>query len=58
MYTYVFANYIQKTNQSIIFENNQNDLETATECLSEYLERDITKENLTDIKQRVQDKSR
>lgn len=58
MYTYVFANYVQKNNQSLIFESNQNDLEMATECLSGYLERNITKENLTDFKQKVQDKSR
>ncbi len=42
----------------MIFEDNQKDLETATEKLSEYLERDITSENLVDIKQKVQDKYR
>lgn len=40
----------------MIFEDNQNDLESATEKLSEYLERDVTSENVTDIKQQVQDK--
>lgn len=40
------------------FKANQKDLETATETLSEYLERDITSENLADIKQKVQDKYR
>lgn len=58
MCTYVFAFYLKKNNQSIIFEDNQKDLESATEKLSEYLERDITSENLTDIKQKVQDKYR
>ncbi|ODM87368.1 Protein ariadne-1, partial [Orchesella cincta] len=58
MFTYVFAFYLQKTNQSVIFEDNQRDLESATEKLSEYLERDITSENLADIKQKVQDKYR
>ncbi len=58
MYTYVFAYYLIKTNQSIIFEDNQRDLESATEKLSEYLEREITHENLSDIKQKVQDKYR
>lgn len=58
MYTYVFAYYVKKNNQSVIFEDNQKDLESATECLSEYLERDITSENLADIKQKVQDKYR
>lgn len=58
MYTYVFAYYLTKNNQSTIFEDNQRDLERATEILSEYLERDITSENLADIKQKVQDKAR
>ena len=39
-------------------QDNQKDLETATEQLSEYLERDISAENLVDIKQKVQDKNR
>jgi len=58
MYTYVFAYYLKKNNQSAIFEDNQKDLESATEQLSEYLERDISAENLVDIKQKVQDKYR
>lgn len=58
MYTYVFAYYQAKTNQSMIFEDNQRDLESATETLSEYLERDITSDNIRDIKQKVQDKYR
>lgn len=58
MYTYVFAFYLKKNNQSVLFEANQKDLETATETLSEYLEREITSENLIDIKQKVQDKYR
>ncbi|XP_040566937.1 E3 ubiquitin-protein ligase arih1 [Lepeophtheirus salmonis] len=58
MYTYVFAFYLKKNNQSEIFEDNQKDLEKSTEDLSEYLERDISAENLVDIKQKVQDKYR
>ena len=58
MYTYVFAYYLKKNNQSAIFEDNQRDLETATEQLSEYLERDIDGKSLVDIKQKVQDKHR
>ncbi|XP_023338775.1 E3 ubiquitin-protein ligase arih1 isoform X2 [Eurytemora carolleeae] len=58
MFTYVFAYYLRKNNQSAIFEANQKDLESATEQLSEYLERDISAENLADIKQKVQDKYR
>jgi len=58
MYTYVFAYYLRKNNQQSIFEDNQKDLENATEQLSEYLERDISAESLADIKQKVQDKYR
>ncbi|XP_038067945.1 E3 ubiquitin-protein ligase arih1-like isoform X1 [Patiria miniata] len=58
MYTYVFAFYLKKNNQSLIFEENQKDLENATEMLSEYLERDISSDALADIKQKVQDKTR
>jgi len=58
MYTYVFAFYLRKNNQCEIFEDNQKDLEQATETLSEYLERDICETNLIDIKQKVQDKYR
>lgn len=58
MYTYVFAYYLRRNNQSIIFEDNQKDLENATEQLSEYLERDITSDMMVDIKQKVQDKYR
>lgn len=39
-------------------QDNQKDLENATEQLSEYLERDITSDILVDIKQKVQDKYR
>jgi hypothetical protein len=43
----------------IIFEQNQADLEHATEELSGYLERDSNQTtNLTEIKQKVQDKYR
>lgn len=42
----------------ISFQDNQKDLENATETLSEYLERDISAANLVDIKQKVQDKYR
>ncbi|VDM41523.1 unnamed protein product [Toxocara canis] len=58
MYTYAFAFYLQKDNQSMIFEDNQRDLEHATEQLSEFLERDLDKENLISLKQKVQDKYR
>jgi len=57
-YTYVFAFYLKRNNHSIIFEDNQRDLEMATEVLSEYLERDINSEDAQEIKQKVQDKYR
>lgn len=41
-----------------VFQNNQADLENATEVLSGYLERDISQDSLQDIKQKVQDKYR
>ncbi|UYV77060.1 ARIH1 [Cordylochernes scorpioides] len=44
MYSYAFAYYLKKNNQCIIFEENQRDLETATEKISEYLERDLSVE--------------
>lgn len=43
MNTYVFAYFVVQNNQSMIFEDNQRDLELATEQLSEYLEREIFK---------------
>ncbi|XP_064421831.1 E3 ubiquitin-protein ligase arih1 isoform X2 [Latimeria chalumnae] len=48
---------MQQHNMSWI-ENNQADLENATEVLSGYLERDISQDSLQDIKQKVQDKYR
>lgn len=60
MYTYAFAFYLEKSNQTTIFENNQRDLELATEHLSELLEKDleIEKDQLKTWKQNVQDKYR
>ncbi|KAI6182498.1 RBR-type E3 ubiquitin transferase [Aphelenchoides bicaudatus] len=60
MYTYAFAFYLEKSNQATIFENNQNDLELATEQLSELLEKelDTEKDKLKTWKQVVQDKYR
>lgn len=42
----------------LVPQNNQADLENATEVLSGYLERDISQDSLQDIKQKVQDKYR
>lgn len=38
-WTYAFAYYLQKTHRTVIFEDNQNDLEVAVEQLSELFER-------------------
>ncbi|CAB3407100.1 unnamed protein product [Caenorhabditis bovis] len=58
MFTYAFAYYLKKDNNSEIFEDNQKDLEMETEKLSEFLERDLENENLVTLKQKVQDKYR
>ena len=59
MYSYAFAFYLKKNNQVEIFEDNQKDLDHATETLSEYLERDIKGIiDWNEIKQKVQDKTR
>ena len=58
MYAYVFAFYLRKNNHTLIFEDNQGDLEMATEQLSEYLEREVTSVALPDLKIHVQDKTK
>lgn len=55
-YTYPFAYYLQPTNQSIIFEQNQADLERATEVLSGFLEQEIDVEKNIHIQ--LMDKTR
>lgn len=42
--TYIFAYFVTQNNQSMMFEDNQRDLELATEQLSEYLEQEIFKD--------------
>ncbi|KAL9541663.1 hypothetical protein MBANPS3_008996 [Mucor bainieri] len=56
-WSYVMAYYMDKNNQKTIFEDNQRDLEVATEHLSELLETPIQSENVADLRQRVLDKS-
>lgn len=56
-WSYVMAYYMDKTNQKTIFEDNQRDLEVATEQLSELLETPIQSENIADMRKRVLDKS-
>lgn len=49
-YTYAFAFYLYRNNQAEVFEQNQADLEQATEALSGYLEQDFNPEDNTSIK--------
>ena len=55
-YTYAFAYYLYQNNQAQVFEQNQADLEQATEALSGFLEREIdTGESLS---MKLMDKTR
>ena len=53
MYTYPFAYYLQKSNESIIFEDNQSNLEMSVERLSELVEKDLAE--VGDVKQLKRD---
>ena len=57
-YTYVFAYYLKKNNECVIFEANQKDLEMATETLSEYLEGKAKDAELSALRQMVMDKTK
>ncbi|XP_067947118.1 E3 ubiquitin-protein ligase ariadne-1-like [Watersipora subatra] len=57
MNTYIFAYFVVQNNQSMMFEDNQRDLELSTEQLSEYLEREIFKDGVEGLKQKVNDKA-
>ncbi|KAI7881809.1 hypothetical protein K492DRAFT_176902 [Lichtheimia hyalospora FSU 10163] len=56
-WTYAFAFYLSRTNETEIFEDNQRDLEMATEQLSELLEKPLEKEKIAQLRQAVLDKS-
>jgi ariadne-1 len=56
IYTYVFAYYLRENNQSLIFIENQRNLESATESLSEYLEKNIASKISADIEPEVLNK--
>lgn len=58
MRTYIFAYYIEEQHQKTIFEANQSDLEMATEALSQYLEQNITEDNVEEMMHKVMNKSR
>ena len=56
MHTYAFGFFLDTNNQQIIFEENQLDLETATEKLSDYLENSLEiTEDPTEVKIRTVD---
>ena len=57
IYTYVFAYYLTRSNSALIFEQNQADLESVTEKLSEYLETELTDDNINKLQQHVLDTS-
>lgn len=54
-YTYIFAYYVKKTNQVLIFEENQHDLHNAVERFSDYLERRVGEEDFSNLKKKVMD---
>ena len=55
-YTYAFAYYLYRNNQAEVFEQNQADLERATEALSGFLEGEIDSEKNISIQ--LMDKTR
>ena len=55
-YTYAFAFYLYRNNQAEVFEQNQADLERATEALSGFLEQEIDAEQNISIQ--LMDKTR
>lgn len=56
-WTYAFAFYLDRTNQTELFEDNQRDLEMATEQLSELLEKPLEPEKISELRQAVLDKT-
>ena len=55
-YTYAFAYYLYRNNQAEVFEQNQADLERATEALSGLLEQEIDADKNISVK--LMDKTR
>ncbi|KAA1475137.1 hypothetical protein DENSPDRAFT_841885 [Dentipellis sp. KUC8613] len=56
-WTYAMAYYLEKGNAKELFEDNQRDLERAVEDLSELLELPIEAETMTQLRQKVTDKT-
>lgn len=58
MLTFIFGYYAERNNQKEIFEDNQHDFEQATETLSQYLEQELTTDNVDEVIQQVKFRSR
>lgn len=58
MFCHLSVKVIFQVNHSCYEQDNQGDLEMATEMLSEYMERDITNSSLQDLKIIVMDKTK
>jgi ariadne-1 len=56
-WTYAFAFYLERDNQTALFEDNQRDLEMAVEALSELLEQPIDPNIIKELKQNVLNKT-
>jgi ariadne-1 len=54
-WTYCMAFYLKQNNMTELFEDNQRDLERATENLSEQLESEIVPETINTLRQKVTD---
>lgn len=56
-WTYAMAFYLEKNNQTQMFEDNQNDLEQAVEALSEMIEKPLEDDKFEEIRQQTTDKT-
>ncbi|KAJ1983073.1 hypothetical protein H4R34_001495 [Dimargaris verticillata] len=56
-WTYAFAFYLAHNNMTHLFEDNQRDLEMATELLSELLEKPLDPKTIPALRQQVLDKT-
>ncbi|GAA5842304.1 hypothetical protein JCM5353_000962 [Sporobolomyces roseus] len=56
-WTYAMTFYLEKNNQTQMFEDNQNDLEQAVESLSELLERPLEEDKIAELRQQTTDKT-
>ncbi|ORY95727.1 putative ariadne-1 protein-like protein [Syncephalastrum racemosum] len=56
-WSYAFAYYLENCHQAELFEVNQEDLETATETLSELLSKTLDKEDISDFRQKILDRA-